>query len=474
MRTQLQKFTAFTNTLLPHETEYLLSIQQFNDEERLGILRLVNHNCHQIDQFTPYDTAIDKRKYNHLQNWIATRLSKIDVDEHFQWMINMEQKIMTDSIQISEEKELLKAIRKYQHPGFFFTKFYELVEQYRHFLLIRIRYADHEKASVFLDTFREDYLFSKSVHERLHTATLDIIGQYSGKNTESIQWEEWLTDVFYNEKLDGLNRYLALVRLTFISFNYRKFELLRDKFDYLDAQFSTGRYYSKRLLLNYYSNRLMLHSSFQEYDKAAYYGYLSVRHKNHDYIHYVNNLCAVLLRMQRHHKAYQLMKNALPEMKVTKNQHSKVGFVAFYIETLNKNQLYKNAESYGDIFLRAYSKEILEYRWHLFFTVYFEALLRQNHTDKLLKIARKYKLQELDLHYQSKATYLPSIPIYIQVAQYKESLINRKTIHSQLAAYLEQYAGDKDKSISFNKQLSGLKDLIPEIVNHLQGLKWQV
>ncbi len=474
MRAQLQKFTDFTNTLLPHETEYLLSIQQFDDQERLDILQLVNHNCHQINQFTPYDTSIDKRKYNHLQNWIATRLSKIDVDEHFQWMISMEQKIMTDSIQISEEKQLLKAIRKYQHPGFFFTKFYELVELYRHFLLIRIRYADHERTSVFLETYRQAYQYSKSVHERLHTATLDIVGQYSGNNTESIQWEEWLTEIFYDEQLDGLNRFLALVRLTFISVNYRKFELLRDKFDYLDAQFFEGKSYSKRLLLNYYSNRLMLHSRFKEYDMAVYYGYLSVRHKNHDYIHYVNNLCAVLLRMKRNKEAYQLMKNALPDMKATKNLHSRVGFVAFYIETLNKNQLYKNAESYGDIFLRAYAKEILEYRWHLFFTVYFEALLRQHHSDKLLKTARKYKLQELDNQYQSKAGYLPTIPVYLRVAQYLESHISRKALQQELEAYHETYGHDPDKASNFNKLLLGMKELIPEVINHLQGVKWLV
>lgn len=123
MRSKLQKFTQFTNTLLPHETAYLLSIEQFKDEVRLEILKRVDYNAQHIRQFTPYDVELDKRKYNHLQNWIQTRLEAIDVDERFKWMLNMERKIMTDSIELEEEKTLLKAVKSYEHPIFFFRKF---------------------------------------------------------------------------------------------------------------------------------------------------------------------------------------------------------------------------------------------------------------------------------------------------------------------------------------------------------------
>ncbi len=39
MRSKLQKFTEFANTLLPHETAYLLEIQQFDDKAKLAILQ---------------------------------------------------------------------------------------------------------------------------------------------------------------------------------------------------------------------------------------------------------------------------------------------------------------------------------------------------------------------------------------------------------------------------------------------------
>lgn len=463
MRNQLQKFTQFANTLLPHETEYLLAVQQFQDEKRLDILRLVDYNAHHIDQFTPYDTQLDKRKYNHLKNWIKERLEAVDVDKHFNWMLEMEQQIATDTIQTSEEKELLKAIRAYQHPAFFFTKFYELIEHYRHFLLIRLRYADHQLANDFLKKYQADYQLNKKVNEKLHDATLDIVGQYSGKKVESSQWTDWLSEVFYDDRIDGLNRYLALVRLVFISHNYRKYDLLRKKFDHLDRLFSQGIYYSKRLLLNYYSNRLMLHSNFREYDRAVYFGYLSIRSKNHDYLFYVNNLCAVLLRLKRYQEALQLIQKASPEAKKTKNFHNRVGYVAFYMEALNKNGLYKNAEGYGGSFLKAYAKEVLQYRWHLFFSVYLESLVQRAQFESLLRIAQKYKLLELDKTYRSTAAYLPVIPIYIEGAKYKEGLLSQKGLLENIAAYLKQCKEDKERMPALKKLLVEMKSWLPEL-----------
>ena len=64
MRTPLKKFTAFTKSLLPNETAYLCTIQQFHDEERLAILERVNLNVQSTGKFIPYDTKIDKRKYH--------------------------------------------------------------------------------------------------------------------------------------------------------------------------------------------------------------------------------------------------------------------------------------------------------------------------------------------------------------------------------------------------------------------------
>jgi hypothetical protein len=468
MRSKLQKFTQFTNTLLPHETAYLLSVEQFKDEVRLEILERVDYNAQHIRQFTPYDVALDKRKYNHLQNWIQTRLQAIDVDEHFNWMLEMERKIMTDSIELEEEKTLLKAVKNYEHPIFFFRKFHELIRAYRRFLLIRLRYDEYETVNVFLERYKEDYDRAVDINRQIQQATQDVVSQYAGEGGESKHWEEWLGKIFYDESLEGLLRYLALVRLTFISYNYRKFDDLREQFDYLDQQFLKGKYYSKRLLLNYYNNRLMLHSHYKEYDKAVYYGYLSIRSINHDYPLYVNNLCAVLLRLNRKQEALQLMKEAAPEVKKTSNFHNRIGFVAFYMEALCKNSMYRNAESYGDTFLKAYAKEVIQYRWHLFFTIYLEAILYQDNNAKILRVAKKYHLQTLDKQYkENTANYQPSIPLYIALAQYREGLIDRQELYEKLDGFADLNAPKQKQTKDFIALLNSIKQIVPELSTFL-------
>ena len=469
MRTPLQKFTNFINQLLPHETKYLLSIQQFDDPERLQILKLVDYNAQHIEQFTPYDISIDKRKYNHLKNWISSRLNAIDVDHQFNWFLEIEQKIRTDTIRPIEEKLLLKAIREYQHPSFSFTKFYELVRQYRHFLLIRLRYEDHRLADEFVKHYKASYLQAKEIFEKLHDATIDIVGQYSGKCSDSKQWEGWLTEVFFNEQLEGHLRYLAMVRMVFIAHNYKRYDTLRSKFDYLDLQFQAGKYYSKRLLLNYYNNRLMLHSNFKEYDQAVYFGYLSIRAKTHDYILYINNLCAVLLRLKRNQEALELMQGTLNEAKNTKNFHNRVGFIAFYMKALNKNGLSKRAENYGDSFLMAFSKEVIKFRWHLFFTVYLETLLHRNACKKLIKTIKKYRLKERDKAYQSKSHYVPVIPIFQLVADCREGNISIECLSDQILNYLDQFQFKPEKIQTLHAHLEVAQKVVPEIRGLLRG-----
>ncbi len=468
MKNKLQKFTEFANSLLPHETDYLLSVQQFEDEIKLGILKRIHYNSHYIKQFTPYDTEIDKRKYSNLKSWIEERLRSVDVDARFEWMSEMERKIMTDVIDSREEKQLIKAIREYRHPDFFFTKFYELAESYRHFLLIRMRFAYHKVVDDFLRRFRPKYQKSKRVYERIHEATLDVVNQYASNSAHSIHWENWLTEVFYDEDLDGLNRYLALIRLTFVYLNYRNFEKLREKFDYLDQLLQQGIYYSRRILLNYYANRLLLHTRFQEFDRAEYYGYLSIRDKNSDYLFYVNNLCAILLREKKHQEALQLMRTAYGEMKTTASFHSKIGFVAFYLKCLNANQQYRNAENYAESFLQAYRKEIFEYRWHLFFSSYLEAILKQEEYSKLIKTVYKYQLLEREREYKKNANYLPTILWYEAVARYKEMQLPKEELAKLLQNSLDDLEGIEAKQYPLRDLLEQVKPFIPGIVNRLQ------
>ncbi|MEM1218279.1 MAG: hypothetical protein AAGH79_05185, partial [Bacteroidota bacterium] len=386
---------------------------------------------------------------------------------HFAWMNQIDQKIMTDTISPEEEKALLRAVRRYEYPTFFFRKFYEVLLNYRQFLLIRLRYGAHQLVDDFIKKYQQRYWRSNQVSEKMHMATQDIVQQYARNESESDQWTSWLSDIFYDEDMDGLNRLFALVRLTFIGFNYRRFDGLLEKYQYLDQQFRSGKYYSKRLLLNYYSNRLLLHSKFKEYDQAIYYGKLSVRAKNHDYLFYATNLAAVQLRQNKAEDALATMKEAYPEMKSTPNLHAKIGFVAFYIKCLNQNGRYKNAENYAHSFLHAYKKEVLEYRWHIFFSAYLEAHLAQEQYNRVLKLIRQHRLQDLDRTYAKRANYLPTITWYYLLAQYKEGILKQDQLQKQMQGFLQTVDPESDKTSQVQDLLKVLQPHIPDIIKRL-------
>ncbi|MEM6346822.1 MAG: hypothetical protein AAF927_23240 [Bacteroidota bacterium] len=436
MRTKLKKFTEFANSMLPHETRYLLSVQQLQDPEKLQILRQIDHNCRQLDDYQTFDPAIDKRKYSHLKNWLSKQLAAIDVDEQFAWMSELERKIHWDNITPAEEKALLKSIRNYHHPIFNFIKFFELVREYRQFLLIRLRYADHQVVDAFLQKYQSEYERSQLINNQIHQATKDIIKHYSENATESIQWEKWLSDIFYDENLDGFNRYTALIRLVFIAFNYNKYTHIEQMFDLIDQGLAEGKYYSRRILTNYYNNRLLLHTRLQDAELAVYYGKLSIRVQNNDYILYVNNLCNVLLQAEQVEASWQILREALPKLTTTHNHHSRIGFISLYIKTLIKKEEYQKARSYGEINLRVYEKEILRYRWHRFFVSYLECLLYLGEYSKVLQTVRKYKLLEKEKKYKTRAHVLPTISWYNLLAQYQLGEFNLKGFLQRFEEYL--------------------------------------
>jgi hypothetical protein len=461
MRSKLQKFTQFAEALLPHEVTYLLSVEHFEDAERLQILSKTAGYVNKLQANHHYDEQIDKRKYSHLKNWIENRLENIDVDARFEWMLDLERQIMTDTIHPGTEKKLLKELKSFAPHDFYFTRFYQLLKLYRHFLLIRLRYNDHALVEAYLEKHLSIYERNKAIMEKLHAATADIVQHYSGKKAESQQWEQWLRSIFYDSGLDGSIRYMAFIRLAFLHFNYGNVDALMAPLDYLDAAFGRGQYYSRRILSNYYNTRLMLHSRFGDYNKAMFYGYLSIRNKTHDYILYVNNLCAVLLRLGKNEEALELMKATSSEMKETKNFHNKIGFVAFYMESLVKNGLYKNAENYGNTYLKAFENEILQHRWHLFFSVYFEVLLHRNDYTKIFRLARKYKLPDRDKNYENKANYLPTIPCLLEIARFQSGAIREKEVKVFLQEKLEQMPSSTTER--YFRLLSGINPLLKKL-----------
>lgn len=470
MKKKLEKFADFASDVLPHEIAWLMQVQQFQDADNREILQTIEHNCQHPRTPVAFRTAIDKRKYSNLKQWIQQRLDSIDVDKHLIHINQLDQKIMTDSIGPAEEKVLLQAIARYDRPEYYFTKFYELTVSYRQFLLIRMRYKDHHTVSQFIERQRPNYEKSKEVFQKLHDATLDITSQYAQNTTESRQWEQWLLDTFYDETLDGLNRYFAVVRLTFLYFNYSAFDKLKEVYDALDVLLKQGVFYSRRILFNYYANCVLLHSKFDVLQQAEEYGYLSIKQKNTDHLHYLNNYSAILLRQGKIHEALALMKQSFPSLRHTNNLRNKIGFMAFYIKCLNLNGQPADGEKMADSFLRDNSKDILAHRWHIFFVAYFQSLVLQEKYDKLLKACRKFQLLHKETEYQARPNYLPTLQWYYHISRYVENEIDDEQLVAKMVESGRPHFGNAHKQRLLLDLLAEVKSCIPHLCVRIKSM----
>jgi len=464
LKTKLKKFTAFAAEILPHEADYLTSIQQFEDAEKEEILKRVSANAHGQQNKMPFNTKIDKRKYSSLMDWIQKRLDNIDVDSYFEWVNDMDRKVITDAISHEEEKVLLKRIKNYEHPVHNFMKFYELVQNYRHYLLIRLRHKDYQEVNDFIEKYKADYEYSKEVNQKLHQATVDIIEQFNLKKGDSKQWEDWLLSLFRNENLDGFNRYMAVVRLTFLYFNSREFEKLKEVYDRLDELLARGIFYTRRILYNYYANRLMLHSKFDVLQQAEEYGYLSIRQKNADHVQYLSNFSSILIRRGKIEEALNLLKESFSEVQKSSNFYHKIGFISFYIKCLNLNNQPQRGEMLADSFLRIYKDEILKERWYSFFTAYIQGLIKQEKYDKILQVFRRYNLIAKDEEDSNKSIYLPTIRWYYEIALLKVGRLEAKELVESIVDFSQEHVANPHKSFILNQVLSELESYIPRTV----------
>lgn len=463
MKVKLKKFSVFVREILPHEADYLMSVHQFEDRQKLDILQRVQVNAHDQRQKTPFNLSIDKRKYSSLMQWMQKKLDDIDVDKFFEWINEMDRKVITDAISVEEERKLLRRIKHYRHPIHNFMKLYELAINFRHFLLIRLRYNEYKIVNHFVESYKEEYQRSKEVNHKLHEATVLLIDQFN-KSGNSQEWEEWLLSCFNDSRLDGFNRYMSVVRLTFLYFNSREFDKLKDVYDQLHKLLSAGKFYTRRILYNYYANRLMLHSKFDVLQQAEEYGHLSIRQRNSDHIQYLSNFSAILIRRGKIEEALALLKESFSEVQKSNNFFHKIGFTSFYVKCLNLNNQPGRGELLAEGFMRIYSREILEQRWYSFFSAYIQSLIMQNKTDKVIKVFSKYGLIAKDEEDRNKDIYLPTIRWYYEIALLKEKRICEDELITSIVALSREHRADRHKSFILEKVFSELEVYVPRSI----------
>ena len=403
-----------------------MDIQQFEDAEKLGILRLLHTNAHQPDSGVLFDDSIDRRKYSYVMTWCREQLDKIDNDTRMKHLLEFERMILTDDVDARSDKALLRLIRTADPADYNFMKLYDLGFSYRHYLQIRLRSRSYKIVDQFIRKHRTRYEYARRVHDKMNEITTEIADQYKMGQVETHVHEQWLYSVFNDEGLDGQNRVLAWIRILFISFNYRRIDRQGKLFDEMESKLKSTQFYSRRLLANFYSQLLLYHASLNDAEKAIHFGYLSIKVRNSDYVYYVNNLAAILLRAGRPREALDILLRSAEEARVSPSYHNKIGHAAYLIMARIENKEHRLAESRGDTFYQVYKKEILEFRWHLFMTNYLRAILINGNYKKLIRIVRQSQLLALDAALSASPNYTPVIPWLYTFACFKEGSIGQK------------------------------------------------
>ena len=469
MKTKLKKFTEFSKTILPHEAKYLESKYQFTDPEKLSIISLVISNAVSQQGRKDFDTTINKRKYSYIKDWIEKRLLSIDVDATIAWIMSLKEKILTDAISSQEEKEFLHYISTYRAVDFNFQNLFDLAKEYKSYLLVRMRYKDHNIVADFIENYKSHYSEVKAIKDKLYDATTEITNQYTLNNHETKHLEDWLLQVFNDKHIDGKNRYQAFVLLAFMYTNYSENDKLKAIFDQIDDYFSLGEMYSRRLLSNYYASRVLLHSKQDEFKEAEFYGYLSIRQNNNDTLMYLNNLVAILLRNNTPKKAFDLLEKYKELYRDTHNYHQKIGYCSYQIRVLSELQKNELAESTAKTFLKKYKNEVLNHRWHHFFTSYINVLIIQEKYEEVLKLASKFNLNTKESERQKQNNYVPNISWSISLSRYMEGQINSSRLLEEIKAPLKDIQPTKNQKQLMIKVINKLSNNLPEAFLELKS-----
>jgi len=462
MKIKLKKFTEFSKTILPNEAKYLQNKYLFTDTEKLQIIELLIANAISQKNFIDFNTSINKRKYSYIKDWIEKKLASIDVDATIGWLMSLKQKILTDAIASSEEKEFLHYISSYKTIEFNFQNLYELAKEYKSYLLVRMRYKDHQVIANFIDSYKNNYNKVKAINEKLYTATTEITNQYTLNNNETKHLEGWLLSVFNDKNIDGKNRYQAFVLLAFIYTNYNENDKLKVIFDQIDCYFSLGQMYSRRVLSNYYAGRVLLHSKQNEFTEAEFYGYLSIRQNNNDTLMYLNNLVAILLRNNRPQKAFALLDSFKELYTETHNYHQKIGYCSYQVRVLSELNKNSTAETTAKLFLNTYKNQVLKHRWHHFFTSYINVLVIQEKYEEVLKLASKFNLIEKESERQKQSNYVPNISWSISLSRYMEGKINSSRLLGEIKAPLKDVKPTRNQKQLMIKVIDALSNNLPE------------
>ncbi len=430
---KLKKFTEFSEGLFPSEVAYVKANNDYRDNELIEILDRIEKRVLEENTAKDFDGSIDPRKYSKLQKSIKHKLSRIDVDFYYEWISKANYLINTDAIPPEEQTRILREIEIFEPGWYHMGSFYRLAERFDEYLVRRYLEKDLKSVRSFLESNRDSYLLNLKTAERINAITDKVV--FRSANGELKDELKWLLKVFYNEELSKKNRYGALVSFMMYHINQKNIDQVIEPMKALEKSIFAGDFYSRRILANFYANKLLLLNYQGKYLDAAFCGRQSIKHFTEDFLYYLNNYCSVLVHLNRFETALAKMDRSMKVFKATRDKGRRVVFVSNYCRCLNRLSQYKKSVRMASRFLDEMGKQIMQHRWHYFFRVFFLALLQSNQTDRMMKIERKFKLVDRE----EKSGLLPYLAILKLGASYREVRLSHKEFDSQLSSLKTEF-----------------------------------
>ncbi|MGY6561278.1 MAG: hypothetical protein ACXITV_04170 [Luteibaculaceae bacterium] len=394
MRTKSKKINVFAKQLFPSEVVYVEKNNQFADPQYLDVLSKLHLQSQNPALTVHFDLEIDPRKYSRLMANFKHKLEKIDVDFYYQWISQCNAQISMDAILPETEKTILTEIKSFSMQWFHALAFYAMIENYSSYLLFRLRHVDYEKIMAFLQTYQEDIKTYKVLEEQIELITQKIISAKLNAIQLSTTEKEFLDSIFHNAIYSKKLRYKAWLTLNFFGLSNKEYEYLRPYLSVLEQGIFNGEFYSKRILANFYANKLLISANLGDEKTAIFCGYQSIKFFTQDYLFYLNNLCSVLLSSKQFSEALELMRKNLTLYKGTLNNHNKIVFASNYARCLIALKNYQNAARLSANLVEELNDVIFKHRWNYFFRTYLLALAFTKQWKSIVAVCKKYKLIE--------------------------------------------------------------------------------
>jgi hypothetical protein len=453
MKIKLARFEEFVDHLYPSEVEYISDNNQFSDPQLFDILDKVQRRVNQPESNVEFDPSIDARKYSKLIKYFKQKLQKIDVDQYYTWINTFNYQVTIDVIPPEEQTKVLTEIRHFDPKGYHSDVFFQSMEAYKKYLIIRGRLKDLHVIKDFLQKYRIVYDINRST--MLHVETLTeriVLDQHRKKSSVTPEEISEMLSTFRNENLSRKTRYAALLAYIMYHINNQEVSKLVEPVEELEKAIFRGEFYSPRILANFYANKLLVLDKLGAYQKAAFCGLQSIKHHTQDFLYYLNNYTTVLIHLNEYKKALRQMKEAFGVFKKSRNLNNRMVFITNYCRCLNEAKQYNNTVRLMRNYLEEFKTRTFEHRWNYFFRTYLYALIMNGQNSLALRINRKYGLVERE----KNMLYIPPyIYLLVTSAEFSELKIGKPEFESRL-----MYFDDQSKTSSredFNSWLSETK-----------------